>query len=113
MTTSIASNELTERPWWCDGEPSDALEAMDAIRMQADDHRFVPADAVYALMDALAAVLNLHQPVTRPSFAPVCKVCTDDGRGDARTRWPCPTYRAISRELGVKTSNENGESNDA
>lgn len=69
---------------------------------RADDARLIPAAraqvAVKFLpraLDALNAVLELHEPISGFEGDPShweCKVCSDD-RGPKP--WPCPTVQAI------------------
>ena len=48
------------------------------------------------LLAALRAVLGEHQPVDRGGgLEPICGTCH-------KGFWPCPTYLAITREIGGK-----------
>jgi len=54
------------------------------------------------LVDALEAVLKLHRPVDDGAGAQ-CKGCATHV---TFTRWPCATYRAITRELTGKEAGD-------
>lgn len=54
------------------------------------------------LQAALWAVVELHAPeLDRHGCCLFCKGCETEGWSE---NWPCPTIRAIARELGMEAS---------
>ena len=100
----------TEGPWVaeCSGEtgdcviPHDAQSTREAVAVTRLFHRTADANAVAdahtnlpRALDALNAVLELHEPISGFEGDPShweCKVRSDD-RGPKP--WPCPTVQAI------------------
>lgn len=64
-----------------------------------DSTAWATDDGVYAMRDALLAVLDLHKPGTEyvdpqyDEFLTQCDGCYED--------WPCKTVRAIDKTLGA------------
>ena len=67
---------------------TDAREWLDSTAWAADD-------GVYAMHDALLAVLDLHRSGGVLKDVPTCWGCGMD------VPWPCPTVSAIDKALGV------------
>lgn len=58
---------------------------------------------VPALVAALEAVLDLHQPFEWSfGFGPVqsCKHCAEQGANEEKAHYPCPTVQAVTEALG-------------
>lgn len=64
-------------------------------------HVSYPED-VHTMIAALRAVIDLHQPFAW-SFGqgPVksCKYCAEIGANEEQSEWPCPTIKAIAKEV--------------
>ena len=77
---------------------SDRLDQIEARRAQANSslngrHMLVGKD-VPEMLDALRAVLNLHQPYDQ-CVDGCCRYCED-----CEHQWPCPTVYVINAALG-------------
>ena len=77
------ANADSEGPWW-----------------RHDD-----LDDVSRLLDAVEAVLAMHEPVSRPlvngGTFDECSYCVDPQDNTWRLDYPCPTVQAIMRALGA------------
>ncbi|OQO89913.1 hypothetical protein B1813_18915 [Saccharomonospora piscinae] len=88
--------------------PSDPRAAVEAYAEPPHEWHLVPGHGVqptprrdrYAprAFDALAAVLDLHQPGSHG----VCDECGYQGVNEHPVDWPCPTVQAITTALEGK-----------
>ena len=81
--------------------PDDLTATLDRIRAELRTFGANSADTAL-LLAAVDKVLELHQPVDRGTGAK-CKGCATHV---TFTRWPCPTYQAITSAL---TGTQQGE----
>ena len=109
------TNAATEGPWELlgDGEYVSGpgiLVAPDDGGVTSADAEFIAAarTTVPALLDALEAVLEIHQDggesqgyLDDGSYGDIPHCCTECGSlGEYGVPWPCPTVTAIRRHLG-------------
>ena len=107
------ADAATEGPWELlgDGEYVSGpgiLVAPDDGGVTSADAEFIAAarTTVPALLDALEAVLGLHQPVTdgmgftEGGYGSISPACSSCGTSDEyAVPWPCPTVTAIATTL--------------
>ena len=112
------ANAATEGPWEADwrftgwdisGNDDDGLPALIASDAYGEDAEFIAAarTTVPALLDALEAVLEIHQDggesqgyLDDGSYGDMPHCCTECGSlGEYGVLWPCPTVEAITTAL--------------
>ena len=101
-TWTVGSVEATR-----DGETFEIVEREDLHQTTRNDVEFIAhaRTDVPRLLDAVDAVLAMHEPVSRSYVLgetfDECSYCVDPQDSTWRLDYPCPTVQAITSALGV------------